>query len=229
MINLQLKKQLVYFLLILFSPILWAEDLAKLLPVDEAERDLSLLEFRTKMLQAIERKEPEVFVTMLDQKIWASRKKRGMKNFIEMWQPDSIDSELWSELGTVLRMGGSFVRSERGVRFCSPYVYTTFPDSLDPFGHGAIIKERAVMKSDASSSSRTITSLSYDLVKVHDWRSKTDPMGERFGNWIKVSSLLSGNEGYVDKANVRSPTDYTACFLFTTKRGWKLESFMNNE
>ena len=224
----RLIKQHIVIFLIVFSSALVAEESNRLLPVDEADRDLSFVEFRNQMLKVIDQKEPEVLVTMLDQNIWLGRKKSGMQNFVKMWQPEAIDSELWSVLGTVLRMGGTFVRSERGVRFCAPYVYTTFPDSLDPFGHGAVIKERSVLKSGPSRTSRTITSLSFDLVKVRDWRSVSDAAGEQLGKWIKVASL-SGQEGYVEKSDVRSPTDYAACFLHTPDEGWRLDSFMNNE
>ena len=224
----RLKKQLKYLFLLLLSTSLYAEEVTKLLPVDDAERDPTFFEFREKMLRAIDQKEPEVFVTMLDQNIWVDHEKRGMKHFLKLWHPESIDTELWHVLGAVLKMGGTFVRSEIGVRFCAPYVYTTFPDSLDPFGYGAVIKERSILKAGSSHSSRTITSLSYDLVKVHDWRSVPDSAGEHLGNWIKVTSL-SGQEGYVDKSDVRSPTDYAACFLHTSKNGWKLDSFVSNE
>ncbi len=224
----RLKKQLKYIFLILFPVSLYAEDVTKLLPVDHAERDLSFYEFRQKMLQAIDQKEPEILMNMLDQRIWVDHKKRGMKHFLKLWQPESADTELWSVLGAVLNMGGTFVRSELGVQFCAPYVYTTFPDSLDPFGYGAVIKKRTVLKAGSSRSSRTISTLSYDLVKVHDWRSVSDSDGEHISNWIKVTSL-NGQEGYVDKSDVRSPTDYAACFLYTNNKGWKLNSLMNNE
>jgi len=222
--------RLIY--IILFSVLAssgFAETQTRLLPSDEAHRDLSLVEFREKLLTAIEHKEPESLVTMIDQQVWIGHgSKRGMRAFLALWEPQSIDSELWETLGEILKMGGNFIRSNRGVKFCAPYIYSSFPDELDIYGHGAIISDDVPLKPKPNISARNLTSLSYDLVKVHDWRSVADSGGVPSRRWIKVTTL-SGLEGYVDKKYVRSPTDYAACFLNRTGVGWKLISLLNNE
>ena len=200
----------------------------QLLPADEAHRDLEFTDFRAQMIAAVLNKEPEVFVTLIDQRIFNGLKaKRGMKAFLNKWEPDSIDSELWTTLEQILTMGGGFVRSEKGVEFCAPYVFTHFPDDLDIFAHGAVIVDNIALKTEPSVTSVTRRELSYGLLKVLDWVSIQDKSGEGV-NWLKVTTM-KGENGYVDRRYVRSPSDYSACFLKTKRNGWRLNSLLTSE
>ncbi len=200
----------------------------QLLPVDEAGRDLEFIDFRSKMLLAVQNKEPEVFVTLLDQRIFNGlHDKRGMKRFLEKWEPDSIDSELWATMEQILTMGGGFVRSERGVEFCAPYIFSHFPDGLDIFVHGAVVADRVALKKSPADSAKTTRELSYDLIQVLDWVSIPDKEKEG-GSWLKVITA-KGDKGYVNRRFIRSPSDYSACFLKTKKHGWKLNSLLTSE
>lgn len=197
-------------------------------PVDEGIRDLEFMAFRSKLLEAVARKEPEAFVTMVNPRIFNGlAAKRGMKQFMNLWEPESINSEIWITLEPILKMGGAFIRSERGVEFCAPYVFTHFPDELDIFAHGAVIKENISLKLKPSISSRTVKKLSYDLIQVLDWVSIADTSGAGH-QWLKVTTM-TGEQGYIDKHNVRSPSDYSACFVKTKHTGWKLDSLLSIE
>ena len=200
----------------------------QLFPADEAERDQELVAFRVKMLEAVRAKEPEVFVTMVDQRVINGlHEKRGMKQFVKKWEPQSIDTELWSTMEQILTMGGGFVRSEKGVEFCAPYVFSHFPDNLDIYAHAAIIKKNVPLKTEPSVRSTTRKMLSYDIIKVLDWVSIADKSGSK-DNWLKVTTL-GGDKGYVIRRFVRSPSDYSACFLKTKNKGWKLHSLLTAE
>lgn len=200
----------------------------QLIPEDEAERDVSLMEFRQKVMEIIRGKDAEGLQYVLDDRVSTSSNKRSTKQkFNSIWKPEAIDSELWHTLDTILNMGGGFVRSERGVKFCAPYIFTNFPVELDIYGHGAVIQENVELKAAASRKSQTLTQLSYNVVKVEDWRSVVDATG---GNtrWLKVRTL-AGKEGYVDKRTIRSPSDYSVCFLNRPTEGWKIISLIGNE
>ena len=200
----------------------------QLFPEDEADRDLEFSEFRAQMIEAVRAREPEVFVTMVDQQIFNDlHKKRGMNEFLKKWEPESIDSELWVTLEHILTMGGGFIRSEKGVEFCAPYVFSHFPDDLDIFAHGAVIAEKVPLKTEPSVSSVTRRELSYDLLQVLDWVSIQDKSGGA-ENWLKVTTM-KGENGYVNRLYVRSPSDYSACFLKTKSHGWKLNSLLTSE
>ena len=205
-----------------------AEKQQQLLPVDEAERDLSFVEFRQQLQTIVKNRDPEGFVKFVSQQVSGSDGKRGMGNFVKFWKPEAIDSELWPTMESILNLGGGFVRSERGVTFCAPYVFTNFPGDLDIYGHGAIIADKVPLKSAPIHTAQNVAILSYDLLKVEDWRSVAEKSSNQIISWIKVSTM-DGRKGYVDKKFVRSPTDYSACFLFTAKTGWKMTSLISGE
>ena len=212
---------------LILSPAI-ASDAYQLLPVDEGGRDLEFADFRSKLLQVVLAKEPEVLVTMIHQRVFNGiREKRGMKHFVRKWEPESVDSEIWSTLQQILTMGGGFVRSEIGVEFCAPYVFSHFPDNLDIFAHGAVIGEQVPLKKEPSDNAKTKKQLSHDLIKVLDWVSISDKSGTGV-NWLKVTTL-KGDKGYVNRQLVRSPSDYSACFLKTKKHGWILSSLLTSE
>jgi len=222
-------KRLFFFCLIIFVSFdSFAEKQQRLLPVDEAERDLSFVEFRQQLKTTVKNRDPEGFVQFVSQQISGMPGKRGMRNFVKTWKPEANDSELWPIMESILNLGGGFVRSERGVTFCAPYVFTNFPDDLDIYGHGAIIADKVPLKAAPIHSAQNVTLLSYDILKVEDWRSVVEKSSNQMTNWIKVSTM-DGRKGYVDKNMVRSPTDYSACFLFTAKTGWKMMSLLAGE
>jgi len=228
-IGLMLFKRYHFFCLSLFiSTTVLAENQHRLLPVDEANRDLSFVEFRQQLKTIIQNRDPEGFLKFVSPQVSGSKDKRGISHFVKIWEPQANDSELWPTMENIVNMGGGFVRSERGVTFCAPYIFTNFPDDLDIYGHGVIIGDKVPLKSAPLKTSQNLASLSYDLLKVEDWRSVQEKSANQEIRWIKVSTM-DGRKGYVDKKMVRSPTDYAACFLFTPKAGWKIVSLVSNE
>lgn len=203
-----------------------AENQQRLLPVDEAERDLSFVDFRQQLKTTVKNRDPEEFVKFVSQQVSGTGGKRGMRNFVKFWKPEANDSELWPIMENILDLGGGFVRSEQGVTFCAPYVFTNFPDDLDIYGHGAIIADKVPLKSAPTHTAPNVALLSYNLLKVEDWRSVVEKSSNQMTSWIKVSTM-DGQKGYVNKKMVRSPTDYSACFLFTPKTGWKIISLVS--
>jgi len=200
----------------------------KLLPADESDRDLEFVEFKQQMLEAARNREPEVFVTLLSPRIFNGlNQKRGMKQFLKIWEPDSIDSELWETIEVILEMGGGFIRSEKGVEFCAPYVFSHFPSELDIYAHGVVTTENIPLKSEPSLSSDTKKMLSYDILQVLDWVSIQDKSGGAV-NWLKITTM-QGDSGYINREHIRSPSDYSACFLKKKNKDWKLNALLTSE
>jgi hypothetical protein len=204
-----------------------ADDEYRLLPADESVRESSLQVFLDSLRQAVKFREPEPIAAALYSQLNNGKEvKKGAKQFVEHWRLDSQDSELWDELDEILRLGGGFIRSDRGVTYCAPYVFTHFPDDLDIFGHGVVIDDGVDLKASPSANAKTVKKLSYHLLRVNDWRSVRDKQGKG-GAWIKVSTL-DGADGYVAKDKIRSPSDYHACFL-AFPNGWRLISMTATE
>lgn len=199
----------------------------KLFPVDEATRDATLVEFRRSLLEALEARNFALLRQALDPQIVSDLDgAAGTTAFERRWSPASPDSELWPTLRKILSMGGGFLRSEQGVQFCAPYVFTNFPEEYDIYGYGAITAKETALKQAPGMAAPSIGVLSYDIVKVNDWRSVFAP-GDASQSWIKVSTL-NGQEGYVPSTAIRSPTDYHACFT-KTGRDWKITSLISGE
>ncbi len=223
-----LSSLLLAVLIFLFlGSVAHAEDeMPQLMPYDEAERDQSLLAFRARMIQVVAFKEPERLVEMIDPKINIGLDQpSGPRAFVEFWRPETIDSEIWEVLGSILQLGGGFVRSENGVMFCAPYVFVNFPAERDILSHGVITQENIDLKQLPTTASLTLVSLSYDIVAVDDWNEINDESGTEAFRWVKVSTL-GGKEGYVQRKHIRSPSDYSACFLQRKNKPWKLESLV---
>jgi len=200
----------------------------QILPEDEAVSDLDLVAFREQLQKAVVQKDANAFMALVAEDVAVKVKKTGgLKSFKKAWDPESESSELWPVMNQILSMGGGFLRSERGVKFCAPYTFVDFPSHLDIYAHGIVIKDNVPFKATPSKYARTLKNLSYNVVQVADWRSVGDQNDDKI-RWLKVKTL-AGEEGYVKKNVIRSPADYSACFLHRSSTGWKLISLISND
>jgi SH3 domain-containing protein len=208
-----------------FLSIQTAAQAAKLEPVDEAAQDPSFQAFRQKLVEAVRNRDRKHLLSIVDPKIQFSfGAGPGIEGFKKEWKLDRPDSGLWSELAGVLSLGGSFDTIEGQRQFCAPYVYSRFPENLDATEYGCITGKDVNVRRGPSSSAPVTGRLSYDLVKVADWKPVVEkaPGGSR--RWIKISTPQGGT-GYVEKRWLRSAIDYRACF--ERKQGsWRMMVFI---
>ena len=179
----------------------------KLYPVDEGAKDASFKAFRTKLIEAVKQRNTRFVLSVLHPKVQLSfGGKSGPKDFLEMWKPDSPDSELWSELSTVLSLGGTFSKSEGKRVFWAPYTFSAFPDDLDGYEYASIVGENVRVRSQPSTTASIVTNLSYDIVKATFPVSDDIREGDVPG-WVRVV-VPDGKSGYVASRYIRSPIDY---------------------
>jgi hypothetical protein len=101
---------------------------AKLQPVDEAAKDPSFFAFRARLLKALADKDANYLISILDPQIKTDfGGGGGVADFKKAWHPERPNSQVWSELVSVLALGGSFDNGS----FSAPYVYSKFPDEVD--------------------------------------------------------------------------------------------------
>lgn len=199
----------------------------KVLPIDESDRDPTLVQYLDRLSTAIRHREPERLVELVSIRVYNGPNiEGGVQKFAEHWQVDSIESEIWSVLDPILDLGGGFVRSEKGVQYCTPYVFTEFPNSLDIYEHGAVLGDNISLMSEPSSSSSLVATLSYDVVKIPDWGNVPDMNQTPDLFWVKALTL-DGQEGFIRRSEVRSPSEYSACFLQNNAGVWKLTSLFS--
>ncbi|MBA2527814.1 MAG: SH3 domain-containing protein [Pyrinomonadaceae bacterium] len=183
----------------------------KLYPVDEGAKDASFKAFRNKLIEAVKERNTPFILTILHPKIHLSfGGHSGVKDFLEMWKPDSPDSALWKELSTILSLGGTFSTSDGKRNFWAPYTFSTFPNDLDAYEYAPIVGANVRVRSQPNTTARIVTILSYDIVKAtflfHDNNREDD-----IPNWVKVI-VPDGRNGYVASRYVRSAIDYRLGF-----------------
>jgi len=186
-----------------------------LLPVDEASRDPSFVAFRESLMDVVARKDRAALLAVIDPTgIRSSFGGDGtLAEFENLWSLDRPDSKLWPELLTVLSMGGAF---ESDDAFWAPYVFSSFPESVDAFEWLAITGQKAPLHSEPRDESPILARLDYTLVRSPD---APEP-----GDWTRVT-LDDVGTGFVRSDLVRSPVDYRA--VFTKRDGrWVMTAFV---
>lgn len=184
----------------------------KLYPADKAAEDAAFLKFRQSLRAAVRRRDKEFVLSVLDPQIQLSfGGHKGIEDFKQMWKIDRPDSRLWSELETILSMGGSFTVVDGKRNFVAPYVTSLWPNDLDGFEYVAITGKDVRVRERPGLKEPVVATLSYDIVKtgsqtVEELERKIDGH-----TWRKIIAP-GGKTGYVAEKFVRSPIDYRAYF-----------------
>ncbi|MGH8622544.1 MAG: hypothetical protein ACRET3_10425 [Burkholderiales bacterium] len=195
----------------------------RLEPVDEATRDLSWALFKNRLLDAVMRRDRKFVLSVLERNVRVGVDgARGITEFSRQWHLYADDSRLWRELASALFAGAAWLNRGPAPReLCAPYVLARWPRDLDPHAYGAIISRDALVKAAPSSDSQTLVTLAYDIVAVADW--EVDDRAPDFPQkWVKIK--FKTGEGYVPEEQIRSPIEYTACFV-KTGNGWRMSAF----
>lgn len=220
-----MKVWLTFLVLLLAPPIRSfpsASSHLELLPVDEGPNDNSFRIFRDTLFKAASQRDTAFVKSVLAANVLAGfGGEQGVSMFISVWQLESQRSKFWRELTQVLKMGGTFARTEKGVLFCAPYVYSTFPNDLDPYSYVAAIHKNVPVLAAPNISARVIRRLSYDIVPLVNTR---DQLPE---SWIAIRTA-SGQIGFVAASDVRSPIDTRACFQRLGGK-WRMVAFVSGD
>ena len=196
-----------------------ASQAVKLLPVDEGGKDPTWTTFKTRLLEALARRDQKFVLSIVDARIRNTLGPDGSAEFRKLWHPHTADSPLWAELPKLLFLGGVFVKRDQGAaEFCAPYVRFKWPDNAPATVSGAIIVADALMKAKPSAAAETLQTLSHDLVKVLDWEAADDDKDNK-QLWVRIQT--KAGVGYVPEEQIRSPLEHRACFA---RRGasWRM-------
>jgi hypothetical protein len=134
----------------------------------------------------------------------------GIAEFRSKWKLDRPHSEVWPLLARMLALGGTLKDGNYSV----PYVIDRFPEDLDAFDHAAITGRGVWLRSGASTSSRGIRKLDYEIVRVQSMED----------DWWPVETL-DGKRGFVSAKYVQSPVGWRA--YFSKEQGsWKMTALV---
>jgi len=177
---------------------------AKLRPVDEAGRDPSFLEFRSRLIEAVARRDADFVMGVLEPNILVDfGGGHGPGAFREHWKLDRPEaSELWDQLGRVLALGGRFQGEGEDRQFWAPYVFD-FPPGFDGFEFGAILGSGVRARVQPDEQAAVVARLSFDVVQMEHPADGAD--------WVRITTP-DGQKAYVARRLIRSPIDYRAAF-----------------
>ena len=193
----------------------------KLAPVDEAAGDASWLRFKRQLLAAIEKRDKQFVLSILDKNVRnQDERARGVANFRKQWELDTADSPIWRELSSALQLGSAHIVRDKLRELCTPYLLGRWPDDVSPITHAVVISRDAAVQAEPSLTSVAIGRLSYDIVPIVDW--EIDDKSDAKQKWVKIR--FQGRDGFVPEEQVRSPIEQAACFV-KTPNGWRMTAF----
>ena len=195
----------------------------KIETVDEAGKDASWNAFRKRLFEALEKRDRKFVMSIVSSGVRnGSDSPRGTAEFRKQWLVDAEDSPLWDELRSALSLGSAWlVRENKRRELCAPYVLAKWPDDVDFTKNGVIVAREALAKSEPSSGSETLATLSYDIIAVEDWELDDHDKASK-QKWVKIK--LKERDAYVPEEQIRSPIEHAACFI-KTEFGWRLTVF----
>jgi len=189
----------------------------KVFPIDQSSKDISLIKFKNEILNAIEKKDTNFIVSVLDTNILNSfGGNGGIQEFWDMWQIEDPNTSFWNELKKVFTMGGTFIDNNKNM-FAMPYLFSIWPEDLDPFTYVAAINKNVELYESPSKKSKIIKKISYEILMLVDFEEENN-------NWKNVMTLDSVY-GFIQKDFIRSPIDYRVV-LQKEKDKWKIISFV---
>ena len=197
---------------------------SKLLPVDEGLTDPGFSEFRAKLAQTVEKRDAvSLLAAVAEDVLNTTGEEKGKLAFRKRWKPEDSQSEVWRQLGDILRLGGRFNPAK--TTFTAPFVYTELPPA--PTDHvkevGVILGKDVSLRSAPSAKSRLVEKRYHEIVMLlfgeRPWFEDLDG-GE--DPWFGVP-LPGGEMAYVSGRFLRCPLDYHARFRKMRTVWWLTE------
>lgn len=192
----------------------------KMMPVDEAFRDPSFVDYRSRLLQAVRARDASVVVELAARDVMLSfggdagrdSLRRNLEG-LETWQGEIY----WTELQRVLELGGVFL--EDGA-FCSPYLACLdvpgCPD-CDPFETVFVTGADVAALAAPEAGARVVGRLSYDVLQL-------DSDAYAGEDWYPVL-LPPGRRAFIAHTDARMAVDYRARFEMIGGR-WRMSVFI---
>lgn len=195
--------------------------------VDESYKDASLAAFVKDLKKVINEKDQEKLLSMMSDDIFFSfGHDPGKEGFIQYWSlnKNAQDSLIWAEMDKIIKLGGDF-RPEDQTIYVIPYLFVHFPESYDPFTHGAVIGEKVNMREQPNTKSKVISQLSYEVVKMTDPPTEEKMMIDGIAYHWQPVTTVRGEKGYIVDKYIYSPLGYRISIQKLNEE-WKIISFV---
>ncbi|MFL6248281.1 MAG: SH3 domain-containing protein [Thermoanaerobaculia bacterium] len=194
------------------APVAPAVNGPKLMPVDEASSDPSLVAFRNDLIAAVRRGDVEAVVALADPNVRTSFGNGGGAAELRRML---AEGPLMKDLEQILPLGGKFMGPADQRTFWAPYVYSAWPEDRDAFTSLVVIGENIALRESPDANARIVATLSHDILEFQ---------GEKPGQWSEVKTA-DGRTGWVEQRFVLSPVGYRAGFQKVDGR-WRLRALV---
>ncbi len=216
------------FSVLAFSVPASADKQRKALPVDQAAQDPTFKHFRTRLLEAVARRDVDFVVSQASTDIHLSfgghSGRKDFRKFLTLSE-DAFSEEYkhlaakereayWNNLEKVLKLGGRFTSK---TEFSAPYTWTVplKPDE-DVFATRFVIGRSVALRERPNLESLVLARLAHDIVTVVEGGDGTP--------FSKVR-MVSGKTGFVHEDYLRSAVDYRAHFTIRDGK-WEMTRFL---
>jgi hypothetical protein len=188
-----------------------AAELRKLTPMDEASRDPGLTALLGKVRGLASAHDSQGLEALMLPAFRAEfDAPKGPAGFHRTWHPESPSTTLWPMLDRLFSLGGTFYSE---TLFALPYVYTHFPDELDPLGYVVSVKAGTRLLEKPGKDAKTVGKLDYAIIPLA--QRLQPPVMITSGSYFEVKVPRSGR-CFVVEADIYSPAAHRAFF---EKRG----------
>ena len=197
---------------------------AKLQPIDEAAKVPGFAEFRKQLFETVRKRDAQALMRVVHPDIEMSFGiESGIKDFKKTWRPERRNSQLWTELEAVLRLGGKWEQANGKRSFWAPYVHSArwpkgpWDEPGSPYI--AVTAKDVRVRARPNPDAPAIAALSYDIVKS---TGKDVTAGGR--RWTPIETP-SSVKGYIAAEFAHHPWDYRAEFRQVNGR-WMMTTFI---
>ncbi|RBW57763.1 SH3 domain-containing protein [Ruegeria sp. A3M17] len=195
-------------------------------PVDEAERDPTLVAFRDSLLASVAARDTEAVIATACPDIYLSHGGNGGPGeFLEYLAPENSGSQenqsrdiYWGDLESTLSQPGYF--DDEG-EFWMPHQWQiTLPASLDPYEAYFVTGEDVTLRQAAEPGSPALSLISYEVVIVPTYRDGTD---------YQPVMLTDGTRGFMHGDFLWPMTGHRAAFVKSGAGEWQLCTFVSGD
>lgn len=197
-------------LLLAMLPLIPTEAKAATLPPhDECTGDADFAAFRTKLFDAVARKDSATLLELSAENIRLGfGDNDGKANFREELGKDAT----WAELGRLARLGCAVDGDRRAI----PYMFLRM-DGRDAFDTFVAAGSGIALRKAPHRGGSLVARLNWEILTLV-------PDSENTGQWLRLRTD-NGRIGYVRRDLLRSPVDYRAIFE-KSFNGWRMSAFL---
>lgn len=181
-------------------------------PRDECNALPGWPEFRTKLEQAVAKRDADALAALTDPGVKLDFGGGGGIKEMRVRLRDK-DYKLWDEIAALLPLGCA--ADESGATM--PWIFAKAPDDVDAYSGMLVLGSAVPAYAKPSADSQALATLNWAMVTVEEYQGENPP-------FTKVT-LPGGKTAFVETAKLRSIIDYRL-LASHTRQGWRIDGLV---